>query len=421
MKLSVKSMLDNRICLYALWIPFLKPSYLSEVPQLDMFFDIWKVVAALWVLALCFMKGKISKMLAFIMAYQVISILITIARGSGDFRNLFMYHVPALCMCMLIELCINVNFHLSLSVLQRLFEILLTLNLITILQYPNGMPNSAGAYCLWLLGYKNYQIITVLPAVTLSLLYSCGDFKKKIGGLTLRTCYIIIISMLTCYYNTSTTSLIAMACFVVFLLFPWKPDWIFNIYNYIVATCALFFGLVIFQVQQYMGEIIEKVFHKSATFTGRVLLWERYIELIWEHVIFGHGNTSVQERAAETSISWSVHAHNQFLEILYEGGIVLFLLFVIIIMIFSKRLFQCRSSQGGKYLGFSIMVLFILFQTEVYAQTPLVFMLFVLAYYMPELEAQFVIFQEKEWKRPKIKIRWGSGGMLDGSNKTGIS
>ena len=91
--------------------------------------------------------------------------------------------------------------------------------------------------------------------------------------------------------------------------------------------------------------IIEDVLGKNVTLTNRTIIWSIVLLGFFESPIFGHGIADtvdlfyISERWSEGYFS----AHNQILQSLYEGGILLFLSFIPIIWWLSNALKQCDS------------------------------------------------------------------------------
>lgn len=110
------------------------------------------------------------------------------------------------------------------------------------------------------------------------------------------------------------------------------------------------------------------------TFNGRTLFWDCCIEMFNEKPIFGYGFGTFNDVFAEKveyvfhDTLWNMHAHNMYLQMLGECGIVGFLIFILILLVFlilSIKLFKssCLPDFWKGVLWFSIgsQILFIIY------------------------------------------------------------
>lgn len=91
----------------------------------------------------------------------------------------------------------------------------------------------------------------------------------------------------------------------------------------------------------------------------------------------GNGTTSLISQLSWADIS---QAHNKYLDLLYVGGVILFLLFVYIFKVLSARLETIRGSIQAKALLFAILGYAILFTMES-AKTDVVMYFFIMITY----------------------------------------
>jgi O-antigen ligase len=82
--------------------------------------------------------------------------------------------------------------------------------------------------------------------------------------------------------------------------------------------------------------------YQVATFTGRTVLWSAVLPAIWQRPILGHGYLASTFMEFQTNnMPWSVpHLHNGFLEVLYNNGLIGFLLIVVINVIIPRNLYR---------------------------------------------------------------------------------
>lgn len=76
---------------------------------------------------------------------------------------------------------------------------------------------------------------------------------------------------------------------------------------------------------------------------------------ISEKFIFGHGIEIPIVRQMKAATDWAYHAHNQFLEILYQGGIINLILFTIIVIVAGKNVYRYRDTEESKIISVAFL------------------------------------------------------------------
>lgn len=105
-------------------------------------------------------------------------------------------------------------------------------------------------------------------------------------------------------------------------------------YKLAVGVYALFFiVIIVLQSNNFVVNFISGLLGRSATFTGRSLLWKMAIDEILEKPFLGYGYTTGNINVWGGMFS----SHNMFLEILLQGGLFSFVLFIAITWLSIKR------------------------------------------------------------------------------------
>lgn len=113
----------------------------------------------------------------------------------------------------------------------------------------------------------------------------------------------------------------------------------------------------------YLAPLIQNVFHKNITLSGRVLIWERSYLAIKDALIFGYGFEPVDISYSRISIN---HTHNLFLEVLYRGGLIGMILLCIIFISMAKDSVATKGNIMSEYLK-TMIFLFIVFSSMYFA------------------------------------------------------
>ena len=201
-----------------------------------------------------------------------------------------------------------------------------------------------------------YYVITLLPFVL-----CCKDKFRN---------FLLILFMLSVFVTLKRTALIAivLGLFAYFLVRFWKHDEKkFKVVLYALFGIIIFF--IIYQiVVKYTGnDLIEKLLNtREDGGSNRDLILntviEKYRNTTFSKKIFGVGYNGVRYSYDVVSSGTAVSAHNDFLEILCDYGLVgLFLYIVIIFRIIKNFIYlkKIESVYAPAYAA-AIMIFFIL-------------------------------------------------------------
>lgn len=141
----------------------------------------------------------------------------------------------------------------------------------------------------------------------------------------------------------------------------------------ILAVHAALWFLVVVNNQaknSVIGVVNEALFHRDATFTGRVYLWKTAMLLISQSFwtgymenIEGYGQWTVITSELK-GYQWEM-AHNEVLELFMQGGLILFSCFAAILLL---CLWRNRAASGRTFLGrWAIFVLLFSYLTEAFS------------------------------------------------------
>lgn len=181
----------------------------------------------------------------------------------------------------------------------------------------------------YLLTYDNESIFYILPTVVALILV--GLKVSKVGYIF--ASIIGIVTLITYFIQKAVAAEIASIMFVIGLIilvlvnrykikihlpfrFLWSIGLIFSA------------GIVLGVVSGLFGQI-GVLLGKDPTFSGRVAIWSRAINEILSKPLLGHG---IELPTTTYSTIWQTHCHNIILEILYTGGIITLITYILVII-----------------------------------------------------------------------------------------
>lgn len=264
------------------------------------------------------------------------------------------------------------------------FEILMYINLIIIFLFNStkGYPQNNH----YLLGYYNTMMVYAFPAIAVAIIYMY-EYKKYI-----RASLLVIVSILTIIFAKGSTPLGALIAgifvFCLQLLLSKTKAKKFKGTLSILFILVIVFNIYIltfFEPGQIniLDLFITKVLNRSTTFTNRICIWEKAIQMITEKPLFGYGNST---RIITDTGFIAEHAHNQFLQILIRSGFIGAIISSISHFVLIKKVDSAKNSII-KYAFIGLLFgIFLSYTTEAYLYEHRFYLVFFLSYYLDKID-----------------------------------
>ncbi len=366
--------------LVVLTLPHMNPAYLERISSIESIMNMWRLmsfaVVVFWTL---FIKKHISSIVIIIAAWELL-LFITTLFHQGEVYNSVTAAFSVLSIVLLYDVAHDKG-EIFLSSQLFCFEIVIYINLITELIYPNGLyteSSSTKAFVgrlYWFLGYYNNHTRYFVPALLFAWLYYQTTRKK---GRTLFLTGAIFLSAVLAWSGGTILSLLAMI--IVFIFFKNRVH-IFNYYTYWMLHIIFFVFVIILKSQNLFMWLIDDFLGKRSSLIGRMLAWDRTLKIISDSPLFGYGIKDSFFRVAEYNVGWAaIHAHNMLLEILYQSGVVGICLWTLIVIIAGKRVYKCCDKEENKIIAIAFLGWCVATLVEPFTSCFLMGM-FVIAYY----------------------------------------
>ena len=362
MKTSIKLQPKRslRIFIYSVVVfALLKPDSLAYIglAWLDSLLILIDIFILLFViLQLIMQRYKMSGVtVCIILLYSAMTLSTVIV--SKDYFTLLKTAGPAIAMCMFTDFAMQRHPMEYLKSSLKLLCILYTLNFITIiLYYPTGMYQTD--YVVgdtYLMGFDNGMIYNLLPMCCYA--YICSYvLNNKI--FTKQSIYATVLMLISEIYVKSGTGIIQSVLMILFVICINK-GWLKNFLNPGIVFITFYFGtylLTIFRIQNYMANFIGFL-GKDLTLTGRTYLWDYAIAVFKQHPIIGIGASG--RTVLGINGHYYPHPHCMILDFLYKGGIVMFVFFVLLTVVFICKYKQMKSEYLKKIILITLFIFMI--------------------------------------------------------------
>lgn len=368
---------------FFLIFPYIKPSIISDLQILSMLeniYDIWRLISVILVFYSFLLRKKINPFILSIFAYFGYIFFITLVR-QGNYWNMIVQEGSMLAVCLLVFICSDKNeLKYLLYAFKELLAFFLFINAITVFIYePRGGMYVSDIYLdsikvnNYFLGYDNKHINYILPYFGVSIIYD----RLYYGYIRNKTIILHIIINLAVIMCASVTTWAAIVIFYFCLLFMEKKYFkkLINSYIILIGNFVVFYFLIILRIYNKLSIYIIKIFHKDLVF-AREYIWKLYLNAVSKHFVLGYGYLSSTGRVAHAGV---VHAHNMYLDILFEVGIVGIILYIIIIFLATNagKSIICIDQ---KIAIIAIIAYMLAFQAEAFRYCPTFFILLTFAY-----------------------------------------
>ena len=199
------------------------------------------------------------------------------------------------------------------------------------------------------MGYDNNLITFILPALSISI----SNSYRKNNKLSKRFIILFIVSLISIIKVWSATSVFVMILILgLYILLKNKKDDT-NIFKILVLVILAFFlAIVIFRVQDIFKYIVVDMLKKDLTFTGRTLIWDNFMEHINLAPLIGYEVQTSEKMIFEYGAG---HAHDYYLNVLFQGGIIALIAFFRVINVTVKKITNQHFLKGS---GILAMILF---------------------------------------------------------------
>ena len=367
--------MNSKFMLFLIFFILLKPGSFSEYTawkNIGNIINILRIFICMWCLFYFLLRRcKIDKFILFIILFYC-SLLFSTFYFNQSYVNLIYEFASILSWIVLFKINMLDNKDKFLTILENTFFILLLINFITIILFPGGFYlNSSGYSGNYFLGYDNNLITYIFPALALSFTNSLN----KNGKIGLKSIFLLIISFCSIIFTWSATGVVSMVIMIVLFFAYTINKKNFPIKKYIVVALCLFIGIVFLRFQNIFSFIIEGWLKKDLTFTGRTYIWDIFISEIKKSILIGHGIVDSKYLILTLNAG---HAHNYFLQILYQGGLLTLSMFL---GFFFSAINKVKNCNEKKYVGIVIFAYLISFIFEAYSLTNMFIIVLLIAYY----------------------------------------
>lgn len=166
------------------------------------------------------------------------------------------------------------------------------------------------------------------------------------------------VGLLNIFLSKSGSGIIAILVFMLIMIFDKYNLTFLKKFDWKKISVFIFFVLLfVFGKLNFIITQISSLMGKGVTLHGRTVIWKQAIDKISQSFLFGYGTGDEGALFHIGNYTW--YAHNQYLDILIQGGITALLLFIWCLLCYSKKIYL-RSSRKENNVYIAILSSFLI-------------------------------------------------------------
>lgn len=324
------------------------PGYFSNA-GIKLLSNLMMVVAAFFLLRHKYKPNKLIVLTGIYMLYLIV--ISYVNRTNAADIHLIIVYCKIFVFLGVADYMLKNNQANAVNIMFYILLLFVSLDFFSIILFPNGLYHtsltwnewSTSQEAQWIYGNKNNRIYWYIMLLMTAWERYVLNGKSKIWPtlISIGT----IVAMMIVKSSTATTVAIVVGTGILISIYK-KKEIRFSINSYLlVGICTVVTILVLAGSTGFLKIVVEGIFHKDMTFSNRSQVWQQVILLIAQKPFWGWG--IVDDKAA-TGLLGSltyVNAHNQFLNCLWQGGIVLICIFGGIILCTARNINAIASDR----------------------------------------------------------------------------
>lgn len=377
-----KSVFDSGFLLLIL-IPMFEPTIFAKISFIHYSYSVLLFFSFV-LLILIYIKAneKVPRIIIPILIYRLLLLVPTFI-NCGDYVKWGYLSIVMISMILLTNLAIKKNRNNFFDCVVILFSILLCINMFLLLKHPNGLLNYYG---LNFLGIRTRITDYAFPTFIVSF-YQFITQKRNVYFIP------IIVSIVSVFQNSVSTAYIGLFTFIIVYYIYLDTQKIshkkkkkYGSFLFIIG-CFITYLIVVVRIGDILNPMLNNFFGKTSSFSGRTEIWDIAISVIKKHPFFGMGIINDGNFVPIYGFNGYYdtimlrQAHNQTLQLLYDGGIISTLLFYYIMYKCFKKCNQYYNEKNVQVFPIALFSLMIMMITEIYSYYPAPYLLLFICYY----------------------------------------
>lgn len=312
----IDKLFSSKLLIMIMFIPFFKADSFDFIPYLSTISNLLLVAESILFFTICILSKNKSKFYILLCIYCLWAFFVApLIKSNTPPSNFYLFSILGI--VSFFNVGFRTNLKKFLDAICSTFTIMIILNYITLLIYPNGLTFSAEGAGIFLFGLRTSFSLVIIPGILFNLLYDNYIKKRTYSA---RTVFCLIFSILALLNKWVVTGLLELI--IVIALYLYLYLYKFNMkkkLNVAILLFILFFNFFMTFFNSSIGFVqdVANVMHKDITFSGRTYIWKTSVNKLNQSPIFGYGSNIFVDIYGTLK-----PAHNHWLNIGLESGYV---------------------------------------------------------------------------------------------------
>lgn len=304
-----------------IWIAllvYLKPANVVLWTNVNLFYQIIKIIITFIIISKFIKNSKIDKEMLFCLLFLTIwAISIFLNNGSLVSRAQELLSILGLLFLLKWISYSDKKILTTFSIVDKIAKVYLILELITIIMDKPLFAEALVTYDKYFLGSDNYSAFIIIPLTGIMCVYSQIKYRR----ITLSTWFFSIIGFLDLAIPFSVTGMFVYLLMLFLFMFINNPEIrrLFTIKKVGIAGFIFLILVLGIHIQDYFSCILTLL--GKVGLNSREIIWPKVINAIFQKPLLGWGKLT-EEQISSYLLYGADHAHNIFLEILLDSGVI---------------------------------------------------------------------------------------------------
>lgn len=357
---------------FLMLICYFESQYLGRFQGINTLYVMGKVLSIGFILVHC--KKFYPNTTIIIVVLMEAALWVSTLRAGTEMVSVTTHFISVTAFIIIIDLMMKEDAERCVRILYTVMVLLIYINVISMLLFPDGLYTLygfVGKKKYYFLGHQNQMGLYVIVAVAL------GEIRLEMENEnTFKLSKLIILEMISLFYIVrvwSAVSLLSVLGIIALTHFNRlsKKGWRISLLWSFGLNILAFVLFVILQRLQIFSQFFQRFLRRDITLSGRTTAWTLAIRAYRKSPVWGVGEgKGFEVFGFET-------AHNRYLNTLFTGGLVGFVLFMLLLIVMCMKLRYLKESMA-RILIIYFTIALIMVQGETYGDT-LFYLMFIVA------------------------------------------
>lgn len=313
-------------------LPYIMPSSIAT------FFNFYLPVSVCIIFAIgLVLRKRVSNIFLLVCVYFVFFLGTTLYKNSVNVFFAIRQIAPLMAITILTEFYMK-NYRKSfIQAVYVVLFILIIMDILSIIMYPEGLYSTELYTTNWFLGYKTARVrLATLPIIMFAGIHSIDKYNKLNIWFWISSILALVDTFLS--QNTGGVVTIIVMLIMLFLLYFINNDKIRFLFARLLNPKILFIIVLILTVVinlvqnvKIFEPIVVGLFNKDITFTNRTMIWASSLEIFQKSPFIGNGYILNNTFGELIGSAYATQAHSLFLSVLVYTGIIGMIIFLFLL------------------------------------------------------------------------------------------